>query len=233
MAKKRKPNILLIGVDSLRADHLSCYGYPRQTSPHIDRFAQESTLFENTFSAYIPTTSGYGAMLTGMDVITSQVIALRHKGPMRAEVKTLPEILHEAGYNTTCVGFNGNPSSRGFDKYLEFSGWGSWNDGRSTKAQNLNDVTIPELERLASKKQPFFLFLRHMDLRGTFFKSLYNEFRSSYDRINGHLPAMGPAEFVAEEVLYAVWAAICCFQGKDFQYFLIGSGFRQTLTPLR
>lgn len=38
----RKPNILIIGVDSLRAPNLSCYGYPRLTSPHIDRLASGS-----------------------------------------------------------------------------------------------------------------------------------------------------------------------------------------------
>jgi len=163
MAKKRHPNILLIGVDSLRADHMSCYGYPRLTTPHLDRLAQGATLFENTYSAHIPTTSGYASMLTGMDVFSTQVVALRHQGPLRPEVKTLAEVLREAGYNTTCVGFTGNPSSRGFDKYLDYAGWGSWNEGRSPKAQNLNRVAIPELERLASRRKPFFLFLRHMD----------------------------------------------------------------------
>ena len=164
MPARRPPNIILIGIDSLRADHMSCYGYPRQTTPHIDRFAQEGTLFERTYSAYIPTTSGYGSMLTGMDVFSTQMVALRHQGPLRPEVKTLAEILREqAGYTTTCVGFSGNPASRGFDTYLTFPGWGSWNEGRSPKAQNLNDVAIPELNRLAKQKSPFFLFLRHMD----------------------------------------------------------------------
>ncbi len=163
MAKKRKPNILLIGVDSLRADHMSCYHYPRQTTPHIDRFAQEGTLFENTYSAFVPTTSAYASMLTGMDVFSTQVVALRHQGPLRPQVKTLAEVLSANGYSTTCVGFSGNPSSRGFDNYLEFPGWGSWNEGRSPKAQALNQVAIPELNRLARQKKPFFLFLRHMD----------------------------------------------------------------------
>jgi arylsulfatase A-like enzyme len=163
MVKRRHPNILLIGVDSLRADHMSCYGYPRLTTPHLDRLAQGATLFENTYSAHIPTTSGYASMLTGMDVFSTQVVALRHQGPLRPEVKTLAEVLREAGYNTTCVGFTGNPSSRGFDKYLNYAGWGSWNEGRSPKAENLNRVAIPELERLASRRKPFFLFLRHMD----------------------------------------------------------------------
>jgi arylsulfatase A-like enzyme len=163
MPTKKKPNILFIGIDSLRADHLSCYGYPRHTSPHIDRFAQGGTLFERTYSPFIPTTSGYGSMLTGMDVFSTQMVALRHQGPLRPEVATLPEILKAEGYNTTCVGFTGNPASRGFDKYLDFAGWGSWNEGRSPKAQNLNEVAIPELNRLAKKKAPFLLFLRHMD----------------------------------------------------------------------
>ncbi len=163
MPRRRKPNILLIGIDSLRADHMSCYGYPRLTTPHIDRFAQGGTLFERTYSAYIPTTSGYGSMLTGMDVISTQMVALRHKGPLRPEVATLAEIVKGEGYNTICVGFRGNPAARGFDTYIDFAGWGSWNEGRSPKAENLNAVTIPELNRLAKEKAPFFLFLRHMD----------------------------------------------------------------------
>lgn len=163
MPKKRHPNILLLGVDSLRADHMSCYGYPRLTTPHLDKFAQSCTLFENTYSAHIPTTSAYSSMLTGMDVFSTQVVALRHQGPLRPEVQTLPEILRGVGYATTCVGFGGNPASRGFDTYLEYPGWGSWNSGRSPKAQSLNDVALPELDRLTSGKQPFFLFLRHMD----------------------------------------------------------------------
>jgi len=175
----RKPNIILLGIDSLRADHLSGYGYQRLTSPHLDRFAQQGVLFENTFSAHIPTTSAYGSMLTGMDVFTTQVVALRHKGPMREEVKTLAEILKEQGYHTVCVGFSGNPSSRGFDEYLDYTAWGSWDEGRLPKAQNLNEQAIPALERLladdpstlrqaqdtagSGQGKPFFLFLRHMD----------------------------------------------------------------------
>src|SRR6185295_12519991 len=96
----RPPNIVLFGVDSLRADHMSCYGYPRQTTPHIDRLAGEGVLFQQTYSAHIPTTSAYSSMLTGMDVFNTQVVALRHKGPLRPEVKTLPEILSDAGYDT-------------------------------------------------------------------------------------------------------------------------------------
>ncbi len=161
--KKKRPNIVLLGVDSLLADHMSCYGYHRHTTPHIDRFAEGGALFEKTYSAHIPTTSAYASMLTGLDAFGTQVVALRHKGGLREDVQTLPEILREHGYASTCVGFGGNPSSRGFDKYIEYPSWGSWNEGRSPKAQNLNDVAIPELDRLAKRRGPFFLFLRHMD----------------------------------------------------------------------
>ena len=161
--RKKLPNIVFLGVDSLLADHMSCYGYHRQTTPHIDRFAEDGALFEKTYSAHIPTTSAYASMLTGLDAFGTQVVALRHKGGLREDVQTLPEILREQGYATTCVGFTGNPSSRGFDKYIEYPSWGSWNEGRSPKAQNLNDVAIPELDRLVKRRGPFFLFLRHMD----------------------------------------------------------------------
>jgi len=160
---KRPPNIVLFGIDSLRADHMSCYGYHRLTTPHIDRFAQQGTLFARNFSPYIPTTSAYAGMLTGMDVFSTQVVALRHKGPLTPNVSTLPEMLRQVGYTSTCVGFSGNPASRGFDRYLDYEGWGSWAEGRSPKAQNLNQVAIPELDRLVASKQPFLLFLRHMD----------------------------------------------------------------------
>ncbi len=161
--RRRRPNILLFGIDSLRADHMSCYGYPRLTTPHIDRFAQGGTLFERTYSPHIPTTSGYAGMFTGRDAFGTQVVALRHKGPMRSEAKTLAQFCNEAGYNTTSVGFKGNAAARDFAKYIDFPGWGSWADGRSPKAQNLNDVAVPELDRLAKSRKPFFLFLRHMD----------------------------------------------------------------------
>jgi len=163
-SKSRKhPNILLIGVDSMLSTHMSCYGYHRQTTPHIGRFAEGGALFEQTISANIPTTSGYGCMLTGMDIFSTQCVALRHKGPLTSKVRTLPEILRKAGYNTSCVGFGGNPASRGFSKYLSYDGWGSWNEGRSPKAENLNVVALPEIDRLAKSAKPFFVLVRHMD----------------------------------------------------------------------
>jgi arylsulfatase A-like enzyme len=160
---KKRDNLILLGVDSLWADHMSAYGYHRLTTPHIDRFAADGVLFERNYSPHIPTTSAYATMLTGMDCFSHQVVALRHQGGLTERVKTLPEILKQQGYNTTCVGFSGNPSSRGFDNYLNFAGWGSWEQRPSRKAEALNDIALPELDRLSREDAPFFLFLRHMD----------------------------------------------------------------------
>jgi arylsulfatase A-like enzyme len=157
------PNIILIGIDSLRADHMSCYGYDRLTTPHIDDLAEQGVLFERNYCPHVPTTSGYGSMLSGMDCFGTSIVALRHEGGFADGVMTLPEVLKGEGYESTCVGFQGNPASRGFDNYVNFAGWGDWEHRPSLKADNLNEVAIPELDRLAKGKKPFFLFLRHMD----------------------------------------------------------------------
>ena len=160
---KRKRNLILFGIDSLWADRMSCYGYDRLTPPNIARLASQGVLFENTYSAHIPTTSAYASMLTGMDCFSTEVVALRHQGGLTKKVKTLPEILRKEGYNTTCVGFTGNPSSRGFNRYENSAACGSWDQRPLRKAELLNDIAIPELERLSRSKKPFCLFLRHMD----------------------------------------------------------------------
>ncbi len=106
-------------------------------------------------------------MLTGADsVFGTQVVALRHQGPLTPKVKTLAEICRGAGYNTTCVGFGWNPASRGFDKYIEFTGWGSMGRGpQSESAKTLTTSPKPEIDRLSKESKPLrkFMMLRHMD----------------------------------------------------------------------
>ncbi len=154
----KKPNILLFGIDSLRSDHMSLYGYERLTTPHIDKYILEGgVFFENAFSPSVPTTPGYASMLTGFDCFSTDCVALRHKGLLNPELKTLPEILRENGYISTCIGFGGNPSGRGFDEYISYGDW------EPEKAENMNNVAIPELERLADQDKPWLLFMRHMD----------------------------------------------------------------------
>lgn len=161
---RKHPNVLLIAVDSLRRDHLSCYGYPKLTTPFIDRFALGGAVFEETFCAHVPTTSAYASMLTGRDCFGTQVVALRHRGPLRPEVKTLAEVLGGAGYHTSCIGFTGNPSARGFAEYLNYGqSWGGWDERPLRKAEALNEVAVRELERLSAQPKPWLVMLRHME----------------------------------------------------------------------
>ncbi len=159
-AMEKKVNLLLFGVDSLRADHMSCYGYPRLTTPHLDRVAREGVLFEDAFSPYIPTTPGYTTMLSGMDVMSHEIVSLRPKGPLNQSIRLLPEILGEKGYVSACVGF-GAGFYRGFDRYEHYQAWALREEGFRPKAEALNEKAVPVLESMADK--PFFLFLRHMD----------------------------------------------------------------------
>lgn len=154
----KKPNILLFGIDSLRSDHMSLYGYDRLTTPHIDKYIQEGGIFfNNMFSASIPTTPGYSSMLTGLDCFSTDCVALRHEGSLLDSIKTLPEILGENGYTTTCIGFQGNAASRGFEKYIKYEDWSP------DKAEHMNSAAIPELKRLTEQDKPWLLFMRHMD----------------------------------------------------------------------
>ncbi|MEX0744084.1 MAG: sulfatase-like hydrolase/transferase, partial [Phycisphaeraceae bacterium] len=123
------------------------------------------------------------------DCFGTQVVALRHQGGLRKEIRTLPEMLRDAGYTSRCVGFTGNPSSRGFDQYLDYEQWGDWEHRPARKAEQLNDVALPELDRLAAGDQPWFMMLRHMDPHSPYLPpSPYNKLFHSSDPADPALP---------------------------------------------
>jgi len=64
-ASSKRPNVVLISIDTCRADYLGCYGYPRQITPNIDRLARESTLFANAYTPIPMTLPAHASMLTG------------------------------------------------------------------------------------------------------------------------------------------------------------------------
>ena len=97
------PNILVVVMDTVRADHLSLYGYGRETSPHLDALAKQGVVFERDIAPSPWTLGSHASMLTGRyphEHGVDHEVALDHRYP------TLPEIFDEHGYRTG--GFSAN-----------------------------------------------------------------------------------------------------------------------------
>lgn len=99
----KKPNIILVSIDTLRADHLSCYGYYKDTTPNIDRIASEGTIFRKNYSTGVWTPPGHASMLTGLYVSEHGVYGDRR---LSDSIPTIATVLKENGYQT--AGFVNN-----------------------------------------------------------------------------------------------------------------------------
>ena len=97
-----RPNVLLITLDTTRADHLSCYGWDELSTPNLDRLAEEGTRFDNAFATNPTTMPSHASILTGTYPLYHGV---RDNGiyVLSDEHTTLAEILGKAGYATAAV----------------------------------------------------------------------------------------------------------------------------------
>ena len=95
---QRSDHILLITLDTLRADHMSCYGYPRETTPFIDSIAAGGVRFTRAFAPMATTAPSHATMLTGLYPLQHTVVKNGNRLP--DDVGTLPEILSAAGFET-------------------------------------------------------------------------------------------------------------------------------------
>ncbi len=126
MNAQARPDIVLIVLDTLRADRLSCYGYPRETSPHMDAFADGGVLFERAISPAQWTIPAHASFFTGEYPTTHTTVQIYDKHSQSQA--TLAEMLRQAGYLT--VGFCNNPLlglvenglDRGFDEFYNYGG---------------------------------------------------------------------------------------------------------------
>jgi len=98
------PNVVLIGIDSLRPDHLASQGYFRDTAPHIDAFLEEAVLFEHAWTPLARTYPSWMSLLTGALPID---LGIRDNLPAPDALvpgrPTLPQVLSEQGWHTTFV----------------------------------------------------------------------------------------------------------------------------------
>ena len=95
------PNLLLISVDTLRADHLGIYGYPRGTSPHIDAFFHTGTVFEHAHSTEANTPQSVASFLSGLQPQDTGVRLFYQKVP--ADLRLISEDLADHGYQTGAI----------------------------------------------------------------------------------------------------------------------------------
>src|SRR5512140_3023657 len=164
-------SVILITVDTLRADHLSCYGYPIRTSPHLDALASGGALFANAFSASSTTASSHVSILTGLYPSAHSVGAYNF-GVLSPETVTLAEILKKHGYKTWAI--VSNPTldrslglDQGFDRYdddlqQQETNRGLWEQTADTAV----DKALHGLEAIGP--DPFFLWLHIQDPHGPY-----------------------------------------------------------------
>ncbi|MEN8182140.1 MAG: sulfatase [Myxococcota bacterium] len=117
-------NVVFITIDTLRADHLGCYGYERDTTPHLDSLAAEGVRFEKAFSPRGLTFPAVASIMTSKYVYTHGVIGM-YKTALPESHETLAEVMRELGYRTAA--FNAHLAfleetgyHQGFDEFHLF-----------------------------------------------------------------------------------------------------------------
>ena len=143
-ARETRPNVYLITLDTTRADHLGCYGHQAIETPHIDRLASTSTLYENAFSPAPITLPAHTSILTGTFPVHHGV---RENGGFYVDEKalTLAEILREEGYDTAAfVGAFPLDSQTGIDQ-----GFDLYDDNYPS---SLDSGTHPQLRRFFDER---------------------------------------------------------------------------------
>jgi arylsulfatase len=164
----QRPNILLISIDSLRADHLGCYGYPKPTTPFIDGLAAEGVLAEKLLCPGLPTYPSYTTLYTGQHPLTHGILAHGSDAKLDRNAPFLPQTLVDAGY-TTCAIDNLMHGriwfGRGYEYYIDPSVRLSFLTMNVTCDQ-LNKRAIPWMQE--HRDEPFFLFIHYWDVHWPF-----------------------------------------------------------------
>jgi len=163
--------LILITIDTLRADRLGCYGYGRKTSPNIDRLAQKSFLFTNAVTPRAKTVPALASMLTGLyphshGIRTNWV-------PLDGKFETVAEILRREGFRTGAVvcNFMARAKYSGLDQGFE-----DYDDRMPSRElnRNIREKTAEQVYQAASRwleenrKENFFLWVHYQDPHGPY-----------------------------------------------------------------
>lgn len=182
----KKPNIILITLDTTRVDHLGCYGYHRNTSPNLDELAQKSVIYTNAIAPSSWTLPSHASLFTGK-FTTSHGVQYDPNGPLKLtsaiegpkawevyrarglaqDETTLAQILKQTGYNTGAV--VGGPWMKkvfGFQKGFDFYDDQQIGSVNGRVATQVTNAAISWLQKINSKN--FFLFLNYFDPHGPY-----------------------------------------------------------------
>jgi arylsulfatase len=172
-------NVILLSADALRADHLSCYGYYRETSPVLDELAEESIRFTNAYSASSHTREAVPALLTGK----YPDVAIDSKYHLNTD--TIASTLSEEGFTT--AGFHSNPFvsraygfDQGFDVFdddlhlgqhkliaLAQRALDKFRNRHYARAEEINERSLTWIDSL-DDGESFFLWNHYMDTHGPY-----------------------------------------------------------------
>jgi len=165
------PNVLILVVDALRADHLGLYGYSRDTTPRLDEYARGGVVFDRAYSQASATLPSVCTMFTSLYPTDH---AVREGGPLvlSEDFTTLAEILKDSGYRTgffsanALFGYNVSGDderwSLGFEQGFEEFFVAPGSHSGYVRAQTLNERALKWITRRGSRK-PFFAYIHYMD----------------------------------------------------------------------
>ena len=174
LVPKVLPNIILVVIDTLRADHLSAYGYPRPTSPKLDALASSGVRFDRAYSVSSWTAPAVGSMLTGLNPSRHGLVDSQSR--LSDGIRTLAEELGDLGYETAAFSANfvhvspRTALDRGFSRFDVLSRATEGEEftfairGAHFRGYDAREVTEAVQSWIhAGPRAPFFLYVHYLD----------------------------------------------------------------------
>jgi choline-sulfatase len=166
-----EPNVVLIVIDTLRADHLPFYGYQKNTAPFLSQMASQSVVFEQAISASSWTAPATASIVTGLmpfqhGIVNGYYISKGFKLELNRipnKVQTIAELLKENGYKTYAVSDNINICRamgfhQGFDRFQRFL----------YKDEKKMDQTLMKWSKEIKANKKYFLYIHYNDVHAPF-----------------------------------------------------------------
>jgi arylsulfatase A-like enzyme len=171
---ERPPDIVLLTIDTLRADHLGLYGYSRPTSPNLDRWFANELVFENAYATETATSPSVASILTGLLPQHHRVRIFYQLLP--ADVITVSDRLRSAGYQTAAVVSNVVLTNEAIGLAAHFEHYDDYVDERESSREHIwerraartTDAALAWLGTQRDASRPLFLWLHYIDPHGPY-----------------------------------------------------------------